>query len=72
MEGLFPLSPMVAGGRVFGKEGKGLPSTSFDDHGNGNAATMKGTLNIAGYHQYESSFCCLIFLGSKEKRLRGD
>lgn len=25
MEGLIPLSRMVAGGRVFGEEGKGLP-----------------------------------------------
>ena len=28
MEGLFPLSRMVAGRRVFGKEGNVLPSTS--------------------------------------------
>ena len=28
MEGLFPLSRMVAGGGVFGEEGKVLPSTS--------------------------------------------
>lgn len=38
MEGLFPLIRMAAGGRVFGEEGKGLPSTSFDDQGNGNAS----------------------------------
>ena len=28
MEGLFPLSSMVEGGRVFGEEGNMLPSTS--------------------------------------------
>jgi hypothetical protein len=39
MEGLFPLSRMAAGGRVFGEEGKGLPSTPFNDQGNGNASS---------------------------------
>jgi hypothetical protein len=38
MEGLFPLNRMVAGGRIFGREGKGLPSTTFLDRGNGNAS----------------------------------
>jgi hypothetical protein len=28
MEGLFPLSRMAAGGRIFGEEGNLLPSTS--------------------------------------------
>lgn len=64
---------MVEIGPVFGEEGKGLPSMplSFDDYGTGNAAMMKGILNIAGNLQYESSFGCLILNRANEKRLRG-
>jgi hypothetical protein len=38
MEGLFPLNRIVAVGRFFSEEGEGLPSTSFDDRGNGDAS----------------------------------